>query len=73
MPEAIIKAGLKKTGSTIHFVSEMYDDPRGVIAQTEPIAVLTNDTPESLLARQLPLERALYIEVIKMFCDDRPP
>lgn len=73
VPEAIIKNGLHETGSTIHFVTEKYDDPAGIIAQTKPIQILPDDTPESLLGRQLPQERALYIEVIKMFSDARLP
>ena len=73
VPRAIIKAGLKKTGSTIHFVSKQYDDPNGVIKQTNPLTILPRDTAETLLSRQLPLERMLYIEVIKMFCDNRLP
>lgn len=73
VPKAIITAGLKKTGSTIHFVSEQYDDPNGVIAQTNPLSILPSDTAETLLSRQLPFERTLYIEVIKMFCDNRLP
>lgn len=71
--DAVIKAGLKETGSTIHFVTEIYDDPKGVIAKTKAIPVLPEDTPDSLLSRQLPQERALYIQVIKMFFDGRLP
>ena len=63
--KAVIEAGLKETGSSIHYVTEMYDDPLGIIAQTEPILILPDDTPESLLARQLPSEQKLYLEVIK--------
>ena len=71
VPEAIIKAGLKETGSTIHFVTKIYDDPAGIIAQTDPVPIFPQDSSESVLARQLPLERKLYIEVIKMFADNR--
>lgn len=67
--EAVIRAGLKETGSTIHFVTAIYDDPQGTIRQTAPIPIFPEDTPESLLSRQLPQEQELYIEVIKMFAE----
>lgn len=66
--KAVIDAGLKETGSVIHVVSEMYDDPGGIIAETPPISILPNETPESLLHRQLPAEQALYLDVIQRFC-----
>lgn len=71
--EAVIKAGLKETGSTIHHVTEIYDDPQGIIAKTEPIPVFPEDSPESLLARQLPLEQKLYIEIIQRFSEEHRP
>lgn len=66
--KAVIDAGLKETGSVIHVVSEMYDDPGGIIAETPPISILSDDTPESLLYRQLSAEQALYLDVIQRFC-----
>lgn len=71
--EAVIKAGLKETGSTIHYVTEIYDDPQGIIAKTEPIPVFPKDSPESLLARQLPLEQKLYIDIIQGFSEEQLP
>ena len=65
--KAVIAAGLKGTGSSIHFVSSgaFYDDPQSIIAQTSSIPVFADDTPESLLERQLPAEQALYLDVIR--------
>jgi len=70
--KAVIAAGLKETGSSIHVVSsgELYDDPQSVIACTGLIPIFSHDTPESLLGRQLPAEQALYLDVIRQFCKD---
>lgn len=69
---AVIAAGLRETGSSIHIVSsgEFYDDPHSVIARTEPISIFPHDTAESLLERQLPAEQGLYLDVIRQFCKE---
>lgn len=60
--KAVIAAGEKETGVTIHRVNEEYD--RGeIIAQTK-VPVLENDTPESLAARVLETEHKFLVEVI---------
>ncbi len=55
------------TGCTVHFVDEQVDHGR-IIAQRE-IAILPEDTPESLHARIQVAEHELYPAVIAEFCE----
>lgn len=56
--EAVIAAGEKESGVTIHFVDENYDTGK-IIAQTR-VPVMPGDTPETLAARVLEQEHKLY-------------
>ena len=67
--EAVLQAGLKTTGSTIHFVDEQYD--HGAIILQNQIEVLPDDTPGSLLERQIGPEREMYVEAIRLFQQGR--
>lgn len=61
--EAVLAAGEKITGVTIHFANDEYD--RGpIVAQTE-LDVLPNDTPESLQTRVRIREREFLIETLQ--------
>ena len=55
-------AGEKVTGCTVHYVDEKIDHGR-ILAQRE-VAILPNDTPESLHSRIQILEHELYPAVI---------
>jgi phosphoribosylglycinamide formyltransferase-1 len=59
-------AGQKVTGCTIHYVDEKIDHG-DIIAQRE-VAILPNDTPESLHARIQIVEHELYPAVIGQIC-----
>lgn len=59
---AVLAAGCRVSGATVHRVTEAYDEG-GVIAQW-PVPVLPGDTPESLAARVLKVEHVLYPAVI---------
>src|SRR5207302_7474798 len=61
-----LDAGETVTGCTVHFVDEQVDHGR-IIAQRE-IAILPEDTPESLHARIQVAEHELYPAVIAEFC-----
>ena len=61
--EAVIDAGEKESGCTVHFVSEKYDE--GLILLQKRCPVEPYDTPESLAARVLSLEHQCYIEAIQ--------
>lgn len=56
--EAVLEAGCRITGPTVHFVNERYDEGR-IIAQW-PVPVLEGDTAETLGARVLRVEHVLY-------------
>ena len=56
--QAVIEAGVRLTGVTVHFVDEVYD--RGPIIAQWPAPVLPGDTPEVLAERVLAVEHALY-------------
>jgi phosphoribosylglycinamide formyltransferase 1 len=60
--EAVIAAGCRVTGATVHWVDERYDEGR-IIAQW-PVPVLAGDTPEVLAARVLRVEHRLYPAVL---------
>lgn len=65
--EAVLAAGVRVTGVTIHFVDEHYDT--GAIIHQEKVPVLTGDTPESLAARVLTVEHRIYPQIIKAWCE----
>lgn len=60
--EAVIAAGEKKTGITIHAVTEKYDE--GAIIFQASIDVLPDDTPATLEARIHNLEREHFPRII---------
>jgi phosphoribosylglycinamide formyltransferase 1 len=51
---AVLEAGVRVTGVTVHLVDEAYDE--GAIVAQWPVPVLDGDTPESLAARVLAVE-----------------
>ena len=60
---AVLDAGVRITGVTVHFVDEHYD--RGPIIAQWPVPVLSSDTPERLAARVLRAEHALLPTVVE--------
>lgn len=67
--EAVLAAGVKVTGCTVHFVSTDVD--AGPIIVQRAIAVRDADTPESLALRVLVEEHLAYAEAVKLFCTGR--
>ncbi|WP_290798768.1 phosphoribosylglycinamide formyltransferase [Flavihumibacter sp. UBA7668] len=61
--EAVIAAGEKESGITIHYVDEQYDHGGTIFQATCP--VLPNDTPDSLAERIHGLEHQHYPRVIE--------
>jgi phosphoribosylglycinamide formyltransferase-1 len=59
---AVIEAGEKESGVTIHYVNEKYDE--GEIILQEKVAVSPDDTAETLQKKVLKLEHRFYAEVI---------
>ena len=60
---AVIEAGEKETGATVHLVNDKYDE--GLILAQRKIDVATTDTAESLAERVLEVEHSLYTEVLQ--------
>src|SRR5688572_18318603 len=58
-----LAAGVKVTGTTVHVVTEELDE--GPILAQEAVAILPDDTEESLHERIKQVERRLYPETIK--------
>lgn len=56
--EAVLASGARVSGATVHVVDEEYD--RGPILAQWPVPVLPGDTPDTLAARILAVEHALY-------------
>jgi phosphoribosylglycinamide formyltransferase-1 len=56
--EAVIKAGEKESGASVHIVDEEYD--RGPVLGSVRVPVLPEDTPETLQKRVLEKEHELY-------------
>ena len=61
--EAVIKNGEKKSGVTIHYVNEKYDD--GEILLTKELLLDENETVESLESRIKTLESQAIVEAFK--------
>ncbi len=56
--EAVLAAGVRVTGVTVHRVDEVYD--RGEILAQWPVAVLPGDTPDTLAARIHEVEHRVF-------------
>lgn len=68
--KAVLKAGVKTTGATVHFVSSEIDG--GLIIRQKSTSVKDGDTPESLQKRVLDeCEHPLLVGVVKDLCDDK--
>jgi folate-dependent phosphoribosylglycinamide formyltransferase PurN len=60
---AVLEAGVRLTGVTVHFVDEVYD--HGSIIAQWPVPVSAVDSPASLAARVLEVEHHLYPAVVE--------
>jgi len=65
--EAVVDAGARVSGATVHFVDSVYDHGRIIAQRATPIASL--DTPEDVAAKVLIAEHDLYWRVIKAFSE----
>mgnify|MGYP003943652297 CR=1 FL=1 len=61
--QAVLEAGERESGATVHFVTAKYDE--GEIVRQERVPVLPGDTPESLAARVLEAEHRLYWRAVR--------
>jgi len=67
--EAVLKAGEKISGATVHIVDEEYD--RGAIVMQKAVNIAPGETPETLAARVLTIEHELYPEALRAFAEGR--
>jgi formyltetrahydrofolate-dependent phosphoribosylglycinamide formyltransferase len=67
--EAVLEAGVKVSGATVHFSNDEYD--RGPIILQEAVPVLETDTVERLKARIMAAERRLVPEAIRLIAEGR--
>lgn len=67
--EAVLAAGVKVSGATVHFADDHYDT--GPIILQEAVPVREDDTPDSLAARVQEVERRLVPEAIRLFAAGR--
>jgi len=61
--QAVLAAGERESGATIHLVDSEYD--RGAILAQQSVPVQPGDTPESLQKRVLAVEHRLYPETLR--------
>lgn len=61
--EAVLEAGEKESGASVHLVTEHYDEGKVIVQRRCP--VFAGDTPESLAERVLAEEHRAYVEAIR--------
>jgi formyltetrahydrofolate-dependent phosphoribosylglycinamide formyltransferase len=66
---AVLEAGVKVSGCTVHFADEHYD--HGPIILQEAVPVKDDDTAETLAARVFAVECKLYPQAIQLFAENR--
>jgi phosphoribosylglycinamide formyltransferase-1 len=67
--EAVLRAGAKVSGCTVHFVTNQYDDGPIILQRTVPVE--DGDTPEALAARVFYQECIAYPEAIRLYAAGR--
>jgi folate-dependent phosphoribosylglycinamide formyltransferase PurN len=66
---AVLAAGVRLSGPTVHFVDDLYDN--GAIIAQWPVPVSADDTEESLASRVLYAEHRLLPRVVHALAIDR--
>lgn len=67
--QAVLDAGVKVTGCTVHFVDNQYD--HGPIIWQQPVPVFADDTTDTLAARVFEAEKEAYPHVLKLLAAGR--
>jgi phosphoribosylglycinamide formyltransferase-1 len=67
--QAVLDAGVKVTGCTVHFVDNEYD--AGPIIWQQPVPVFDDDTVDTLAKRVFEAEKEAYPHVLKMLAAGR--
>jgi phosphoribosylglycinamide formyltransferase-1 len=66
--EAVVKAGEKKSGATVHFANEEYDSGK-IILQKE-VEISKSDAPEDVAIKVLEVEHKIYPQAIKKVIEE---
>lgn len=67
--EAVLKRGVKLSGATVHFVSEVVDGGPIILQEACDISDLT--TPEMIQERVLEIEHRILPKAVAFYCDGR--
>ncbi len=67
--EAVLQAGCKVSGCTVHFCTDEYDTGPIIVQRTCPVK--EDDTPDTLAARVFEQECIAYPEAIRLFAEGR--
>ncbi|MCC6465730.1 MAG: phosphoribosylglycinamide formyltransferase [Planctomycetes bacterium] len=67
--EAVLKAGEKETGCSVHYVDDQYD--HGPVILQKKVPVLAGDTAETLQARVQEAEREAYPDAVNLYANKR--
>jgi phosphoribosylglycinamide formyltransferase 1 len=67
--QAVLAAGVKESGCTVHFVDNEYD--HGPVIVQRRVPVLKDDTPETLAARVFEEECEAYPEAIRLYAEGK--
>jgi phosphoribosylglycinamide formyltransferase-1 len=67
--QAVLDAGVKVTGCTVHFVDNEYD--AGPIIWQQPVPVFDDDTADTLAKRVFEVEKEAYPHVLKLLAAGR--
>jgi folate-dependent phosphoribosylglycinamide formyltransferase PurN len=67
--EAVLAAGCKVSGCTVHFCTNEYDKGPIIVQRTCPVD--DDDTPDTLAARVFEQECIAYPEAIRLFAEGR--
>lgn len=63
---AVLAAGARVSGATVHFVTEKYDT--GPIISQAAVGISALDTPETLAGKVGALEHVIYPKAVALFC-----
>ncbi|MDI6804103.1 MAG: phosphoribosylglycinamide formyltransferase [Bacteroidota bacterium] len=67
--DAVIASGEKYSGATVHIVDEKYDN--GSIVLQERIALVENETSETLAAKVLEIEHRILPQAVRLFAEGK--
>jgi phosphoribosylglycinamide formyltransferase 1 len=67
--QAVLDAGVRVTGCTVHFVDNMYD--HGPIIWQQPVPVFEDDTADTLGKRVFEVEKEAYPHVLRQLATGR--